>query len=104
MSVEVHQTPSALIKSPGDKVQLFCTHGKTDYRVMLWYLQPHGDTAMKLIGYLNFKDVTMEESYEQLFDITGDLSGTGAKNGSLMFQIKGFEHSAVYYCAAREAR
>ncbi|XP_076013828.1 M1-specific T cell receptor beta chain-like isoform X7 [Genypterus blacodes] len=100
LSVEVHQTPSALIQSPGDKVQLFCTHGRTDYRMMLWYLQPHGDTAMTLIGYLNFKVVKMEESYEQVFNITGDLGGTSAKNASLIFQIQGFEQSAVYYCAA----
>ncbi|KAF7652108.1 hypothetical protein LDENG_00101630 [Lucifuga dentata] len=104
LGLEVQQTPPDLIRSPGDTVQLFCAHGKTDYRMMLWYQQPHGDTAMKLIGYLYFKDSTLEEPYKQQFNITGDLSDNNAKNGSLMFQIKGLEHSAAYYCAASEAR
>uniref|UniRef100_A0A8C4NR92 Ig-like domain-containing protein n=1 Tax=Dicentrarchus labrax TaxID=13489 RepID=A0A8C4NR92_DICLA len=64
LGLEVRQSTSDLIKQPGDKVQIFCSHDKTDYRVMLWYQRSPGDTAMKLIGYLNFKDVKMEEKYE----------------------------------------
>ena len=71
---------------------------------MLWYQRSPGDTAMKLIGYLNFKDVIMEETYKEQFNITGDLSGNTAKNGSLLVPTPGQQHSAVYYCAAREAR
>ncbi|XP_056256765.1 uncharacterized protein LOC130184768 [Seriola aureovittata] len=69
-----HTTPPALIRSLGDKVQLVCTHGQTDYRVMLWYQQPPGQTDMKLIGYLNYYEVKMEKPYEQHFSIHGDLS------------------------------
>ncbi|TKS87118.1 Immunoglobulin kappa variable 1-16 [Collichthys lucidus] len=104
LGVEVRQSASDLITKPGDKVQIFCTHDKTDYRVMLWYQQSPGDTAMKLIGYLYFKAVTMENLYEKQFNISGDLGGNTAKNGSLVFQTPGFEHSAVYYCAASEAQ
>ncbi|XP_023272062.1 uncharacterized protein LOC111662437 [Seriola lalandi dorsalis] len=68
------RTPPALIRSLGDKVQLVCTHGQTDYRVMLWYQQPPGQTDMKLIGYLNYYEVKMEKPYEQHFSIHGDLS------------------------------
>ncbi|TKS87145.1 Immunoglobulin lambda variable 2-18 [Collichthys lucidus] len=102
LGVEVRQSASDLITKPGDKVQIFCTHDKTDYWTMLWYQQSPGDTAMKLIGYLYHKAVTMETLYEADFNITGDLSGSTAKNGSLI--LKRVEHSAVYYCAAREAR
>uniref|UniRef100_A0A3B4TQW4 Ig-like domain-containing protein n=1 Tax=Seriola dumerili TaxID=41447 RepID=A0A3B4TQW4_SERDU len=96
----VHQTPPALIRSLGDKVQLVCTHGQTDYRVMLWYQQPPGQTEIKLIGYLNYYEVKMEKPYEQHFSIHGDLSKNDAKNVSLIFSLTGDEDSAVYYCAA----
>lgn len=89
---------------PGDEEQISCSHDRTDYRVMLWYQQSPGDTAMKLIGYLNFKAPTMEESYKDHFNISGDLGGNTAKNGSLVVRGVKQEHSAVYYCAAREAR
>ncbi|XP_067335079.1 uncharacterized protein [Channa argus] len=104
LGLEVRQSPSELISKPGDRVHIHCSHDKTDYRVMLWYQRSPGDTAMKLIGYLNFKAVTMEKPYEEDFSLAGDLSGSTAKNGSLIIKVKGTEHSAVYYCAAREAR
>uniref|UniRef100_A0A8C4NR71 Ig-like domain-containing protein n=1 Tax=Dicentrarchus labrax TaxID=13489 RepID=A0A8C4NR71_DICLA len=88
LGLEVRQSTSDLIKQPGDKVQIFCSHDKTDYRTMLWYQRSPGDTAMKLIGYLYFKDVKMEEKYE---------------NGSLIVKRVGPNHSAVYYCAASKA-
>ncbi|GLD47687.1 uncharacterized protein AKAME5_000180200 [Lates japonicus] len=102
LGLEVRQSHSDLIIKPGDKVQIFCSHDKTDYRVMLWYQRSPGDTALKLIGYLNFKDVKMEKPYDKDFSISGDLSGNTAKNGSLILNLAAQEHSAVYYCAARE--
>ncbi|KAF3700864.1 Immunoglobulin lambda variable 3-25 [Channa argus] len=103
LGLEVRQSASELITNPGDTVHIFCSHDKTDYRVMLWYQRSPGDTAMKLIGYLYFKDVTMEKPYDKNFNISGDMSGTTAKNGSLIINLAETEHSAVYYCAAREA-
>ncbi|KAI4797091.1 hypothetical protein KUCAC02_026538 [Chaenocephalus aceratus] len=101
VSLDVRQSPS-LIKRPGDKVQISCSHDKTDYRVMLWYQRPPGDAALKLIGYLNYQAVTMEEPFKERFNISGDLSGV--KNGSLTVRKTGVEHSAVYFCAASEAQ
>ncbi|TWW72563.1 hypothetical protein D4764_16G0010600 [Takifugu flavidus] len=103
LGVDVRQSVSDLLTKPGDKVQIFCSHDKTDYRVMLWYQRSPADTAMKLVGYLNVGDVTMEEEYKQNFNLSGDLSGTKAKNGSLMIHITGREEGAVYYCGASEA-
>lgn len=71
---------------------------------MLWYQKPPGDTAMKLIGYLYYKDVTMEELYKNNFNISGDLTGNTAKKSSLIVKFTGEEQNAVYYCAAREAQ
>ncbi|MEQ2237691.1 hypothetical protein ILYODFUR_025660 [Ilyodon furcidens] len=104
LGLEVHQSHSDLIKKAGDKIQIFCSHERTNYRVMLWYQRSPGDTAMKLIGYLYFKDVIMEDGYQKDFRISGDLGGETAKNGSLIIQTLEQVHTGVYYCAAREAQ
>ncbi|KAA8581835.1 hypothetical protein FQN60_008575 [Etheostoma spectabile] len=103
LGLDVRQSSSDLIMKSGDQVQIFCSHDKTDYRLIYWYQRSPGDTAMKLIGYLYFKDVTMEEAYKEHFSISGDLGGDAAKNASLIFR-SGFQHSAVYYCAASLAQ
>lgn len=103
LGVQVRQSPSA-IRNAGDDVQLICTHEKTDYRVMLWYQQSPGDTALKLIGYVDYSTIKYEGDFEKYCNITGDLSGNTAKRGSLFIAgLKESEHSAVYYCAARYA-
>lgn len=104
LGIEVRQSPSEFITKVGSKVEIFCSHEKTDYRVILWYQQQPGDTAMKLIGHLYFKDDKYEEQYKDHFNITGDLSGNTAKNVSLIVKVAQKEHSAVYYCAARQAQ
>lgn len=103
LGLDVRQSLSDVITKPGDKVEIVCTHNKTDYRVMLWYQRSPGDTTLKLIGYLNFKAVTMEKQYEDHFNISGDLGGSTAKKGFLIVTNVGQEQNAVYYCAAREA-
>ncbi|TDG99142.1 hypothetical protein EPR50_G00208350 [Perca flavescens] len=35
LGLDVRQSPSDLITKPGDKVEIFCSHDKTDYRLML---------------------------------------------------------------------
>uniref|UniRef100_A0AAZ3RP16 Ig-like domain-containing protein n=1 Tax=Oncorhynchus tshawytscha TaxID=74940 RepID=A0AAZ3RP16_ONCTS len=103
LSVEVHQTPSAVFSRPGENVQLFCQHPKTDYRVILWYQKTRGETALKLIGNLYHKNPTIESSYEKHFNMSGDLGGGGPKNASLnIVSNLTQEDSAVYFCAARE--
>lgn len=105
LGVQVHQSPSAVLRKAGGEVQLVCTHGKPDYTVMLWYQQSPGDKALKLIGYVEYSRISHEELYKNHFNITGDLSGSTAKNGSLFIvDLRESEHSAVYYCAARYAR
>ncbi|XP_054861945.1 uncharacterized protein LOC111582099 [Amphiprion ocellaris] len=104
LGVEVHQSPSDFITKPGEEVQIFCSHDKTDFRLMLWYQRSPGETAMKLIGYLYYSDPTVEEKYKDNFNIIGDLRGSSKKNGSLKIQVVGPEQGAVYYCAASKAQ
>lgn len=103
LCVEVNQSPSDLITHPGAKVQIFCTYDKTDYRVTLWYQRPAGDSAMNLLGYLSYKDATMEETYKKDFNISGDLSVNTLKNASLTISAAE-KHSAFYFCAASKAQ
>ncbi|PWA29576.1 hypothetical protein CCH79_00007864 [Gambusia affinis] len=100
LCVEVSQSPSDLITRAGYKVQIFCTYDKTDYRVTLWYQRPAGDSAMNLLGYLSYKDATMEETYKKDFNISGDLSVNTLKNASLTISAAEEKHSAFYFCAA----
>ncbi|KAM9354570.1 T cell receptor beta chain MC.7.G5-like isoform 6-T6 [Pholidichthys leucotaenia] len=100
LGLEVHQSPSNIIRQPDENMHIFCTHTKTDYYMMLWYQQASGDTAMKLIGYLYHKEATGEEPYKDDFQIVGDLSGNTEKNASLKVNRVKQAHTAVYYCAA----
>ena len=107
LGVQIHQSPSAVIRTAGENVQLLCTHEQTDYRVMLWYQKSPGDTALKLIGYgyMQFTNDGVEEPFRKHFKLDGDLSGDKAKNGSLsIINLKALEHTATYFCAAREAQ
>uniref|UniRef100_A0A3Q3WHT5 Ig-like domain-containing protein n=1 Tax=Mola mola TaxID=94237 RepID=A0A3Q3WHT5_MOLML len=101
--LRVHQSPSDIITEPDAREQISCSHDKTDHRLMLWYQRSPRDTALKLIGYLNYQSVTMEEPYKDNFTISGDLSGDKAKKVSLITNVTGFEHTAVYYCATSRA-
>ncbi|KAK2892163.1 hypothetical protein Q8A73_017828 [Channa argus] len=103
LGIQVDQSPPAVFKKPGDDVELVCTHGPNDYRVMLWYQQLPGDTALKLVGYgyLEFKSDSVEEPFRKHFKLAGDLSGEKKKNGSLSISdLKPLEHTATYFCAA----
>ena len=103
LGIEVHQTPSELIRKPGDSAELVCRHGETNYRVMLWYQQSAGQRNLSLIGHLNYQTSNIESAFKQDFSISGDLSGETTKNASLLVHLKDPESSGVYYCAARLA-
>lgn len=105
LGIEVLQSPQGVTVTAGANVQLVCTHGQRDYRVILWYQQSPGDRTLKLIGYVDYNTITHEDLYKEHFKIVGDLRGNTEKNCSLFIEgQKEFEHSAVYYCAPRYAR
>uniref|UniRef100_A0AAZ1WX00 Ig-like domain-containing protein n=1 Tax=Oreochromis aureus TaxID=47969 RepID=A0AAZ1WX00_OREAU len=101
LGVKVFQTPVEIFRTPGEKVQLVCSHEKTDYPLMQWYQKSPGDQALKRIGHLYYNNKEHEEVFKTHFNISGDLSGEKAKSASLFIvDLKAPEHSAVYYCAA----
>uniref|UniRef100_A0A8C6PIY2 Immunoglobulin V-set domain-containing protein n=1 Tax=Nothobranchius furzeri TaxID=105023 RepID=A0A8C6PIY2_NOTFU len=108
IKVQIHQTPSALIRKVGEDVQLVCSHGHIDYRVMLWYQWLAGDLALKLIGYgySEFRNDSVEETFRKSrFSLAGDLSGNKNRSGSLFIKnLSPQEHTATYFCAARKAQ
>lgn len=103
-SLEVHQSPPDLIANPGEKAEIQCSHDRTDYRVMLWYQRPLGSTTLKLIGYLNYDKVQMEPSYNEIFTLSGDLTGNKRKEGRLTVRGSAMEQRGEYLCAASSAR
>ncbi|CAL8297283.1 unnamed protein product [Arctogadus glacialis] len=94
LGIEVHQTPSELIRKPGDSAEWFCMHRETDYQVMLWYQQSDGKRP--LIGHVNYKTSNVESVFIEDFTLSGDPSGETVMNSSLLVRL--------YYCAARLAR
>lgn len=71
---------------------------------MYWYQKSPGDRALKRIGQVYYSNIELEESFKEHFNISGDMSGNTAKNGSLFIvNLKAPDHIAVYYCAARYA-
>lgn len=83
-------------------MQLFCTNEDSGHRVMLWYQQLPGHTALTLIGY-GYGEMTndsVEQPFKEHFRLTGDLTGNEEKNGSLsIFNLQALEHTATYFCA-----
>ncbi|KAI3367354.1 hypothetical protein L3Q82_026161 [Scortum barcoo] len=107
LEVQVHQSPSEVIKKAGGDVQLVCTHEQSDYRVMLWYQQSPGDKALKLIGYgyVQFTNDSVEKPFRNHFKLAGDLNTDKTRNGSLsIISLTAPKHTATYFCAAREAQ
>ncbi|KAL0969468.1 hypothetical protein UPYG_G00227740 [Umbra pygmaea] len=97
LSSKVNQTPVSLIKEPGGNVKLSCSHTVPNYYMILWYQQSTGDTDMKLIGYAYTTSITLEPSFKNLFNISGD----GGKEAYLDIpSLRQPEDSAVYYCGA----
>lgn len=104
LGIVVHQTPSELIRKAGESAEFVCTHGETEYRVMLWYRQSTGQRDLRLIGRMDYSNIYVESAFEEDCSLSGDLSGGATKIGSLRVQLKDPESSGIYYCAARLAR
>ena len=96
VSLKVNQTPSTLLGKPEHKTQLSCSHNIPSYNIILWYQRSVGDTALKLIGYVYYKTITVESPYQGIFNVTGD----GAKEAHLHLQLRQPEDDGQYFCAA----
>lgn len=104
LGVQIHQSPS-VIKKADANVEILCKHEKSDYRVMLWYQKRRGETALKLVGYgyAKFNNDSVEEPFRKHFKLSGDLEGEKKHSLLTIINLKPLEHTATYFCAAREA-
>ncbi|TRY57920.1 hypothetical protein DNTS_014430 [Danionella cerebrum] len=74
-----------------------CRHEIPNYDMILWYQRSHIDTELKLIGYVYFEQMTIEKSFKNFFNV----SGNGKKYSTLhLLQLRASEDSTVYFCAA----
>lgn len=98
---EIHQSPSNLMTFPGENTELHCKHSVSLFYTILWYQQSLNDISMKLIGYVYYRQVNVENSFKSHFNVSGD----GQKQSTLhLVKVRAAEHSAVYYCAASRAQ
>lgn len=97
LSTKVQQAPSSILGRSHGSATISCNHSVTSYNVILWYQQPNGDSELKLIGYLLYTNPTLEDSFKQHFNLTGDGS---VKSQLLILKLRQTEDSGVYYCAA----
>uniref|UniRef100_A0A3B5Q784 Ig-like domain-containing protein n=1 Tax=Xiphophorus maculatus TaxID=8083 RepID=A0A3B5Q784_XIPMA len=97
----VDQIPAALIKEPGESVQINCNHSNTNFYMIQWYKQPPGKTDMTLLGYARYSTQTVEDQFQNLYNVTG----SGQSLSSLVIpKLRQSEDSAVYFCAASDAQ
>ena len=97
LSQEVNQTPSTLLWKPEEKIQLSCRHKIPSYNNILWYQRSVGDTALKLIGFVYYKNPTVESPYQGIFNVSGD----GEKEAHLhLLKLRQPEDDGQYFCAA----
>ena len=94
---QVIQTPTELFMNPDGESKLSCSHRIPSYNMILWYQRSPGDTALKLIGYMWYKNPTVEPSFQSHFNVSGD----GAKAAYLhILKARHPEDSGEYFAAA----
>ncbi len=97
-SNNVHQVPPDLLLNLHDTLDLKCSHNVTDYVTILWYQQLIGAPDLKLIGYVHYKKITIENEYTEFFDVSGD----GEKEAHLRsLKLRQTQDNGMYFCAAR---
>uniref|UniRef100_A0AAV2JK94 Ig-like domain-containing protein n=1 Tax=Knipowitschia caucasica TaxID=637954 RepID=A0AAV2JK94_KNICA len=99
-------SPPSVLVEVGAEVSLTCSHNRSDFRVMLWFRSRPNDTALDLIGYgyNEFNNDSVEQPFKENFKLKGDLKAN-VKNGFLIItNAQTEDHTATYYCAAREAQ
>lgn len=97
LNTKVHQAPSSIFGAPNGSETINCNHSVSSYNTILWYQQSIGDSALKLIGYILYKDPTLEDQFKHHFKVTGDGS---VKSELHVLKLRQTEDSVMYYCAA----
>uniref|UniRef100_A0A667YGN1 Ig-like domain-containing protein n=1 Tax=Myripristis murdjan TaxID=586833 RepID=A0A667YGN1_9TELE len=67
----------------------------SSYNVILWYKSE--DSNLTLIGYVYYKNPTIEEQFQKHFNVTGDGS---ARAHLHILKLRQPEDSGMYFCAA----
>lgn len=97
LSTKVLQLPSSILGSPHSSATINCSHSISSYYTILWYQQSTGDSGLKLIGYIQYTDPTLEGTFNEHFKVTGDGS---VKSQLHVLKLREPEDSGMYYCAA----
>ncbi|KAF7652114.1 hypothetical protein LDENG_00101680 [Lucifuga dentata] len=89
------------IAEENDEVQITCSHDDSTLPVMLWYQQRRDSPALTLIG---FGYAQSSQNYEGQFKDQFTLTRESMMKGALSINRANVSHSAVYFCAANQAK
>uniref|UniRef100_A0A3B3CRA9 Ig-like domain-containing protein n=1 Tax=Oryzias melastigma TaxID=30732 RepID=A0A3B3CRA9_ORYME len=95
LGVEITQTPSEVLKKPGDEVQLVCSHGKTDYTYMQWYQKPPGDPLIVFTS-------TAQKDFGAFSKEKFSATKTEAERGTFTVKEVQPEDKGLYFCAVSQ--
>ncbi|XP_028420968.1 uncharacterized protein LOC114546407 [Perca flavescens] len=99
-SAVTFQQSDPQIVNEGTEVQIKCSHDDASLVIMLWYQQREDGLSMTLIGYGYESSPTYEGQFEEQFQMTRN----GSLKGVLSIRKATLSHSAVYFCAANQAK
>ncbi|RXN11371.1 TCR beta variable [Labeo rohita] len=94
-SNKVDQSPSDLIRRPGESAKIQCLHSVSGYNQINWYRQKQGQ-EFTFMGYLLRAGPNPEKEFTEKID----MSGNGNSNGSLIIKNLQSSDSGMYFCAA----
>ncbi|XP_035466563.1 M1-specific T cell receptor beta chain [Scophthalmus maximus] len=94
---QVFQTPAELLQKANGEVKLSLTHQIQSYDTILWYRRSAGDNSLKLIGYVAYKNPTVETPFQSHFKVSGDGEDTAFLH---IFNLTHPEDSGEYFGAA----
>uniref|UniRef100_A0A096LS82 Immunoglobulin V-set domain-containing protein n=1 Tax=Poecilia formosa TaxID=48698 RepID=A0A096LS82_POEFO len=72
----VFQSPPDLLLQLHDAAKLTLTHKIQSYDTILWYQRSPGDSSLKLIGYMSYKNPNIEGGFVGRFEVSGDGENT----------------------------
>lgn len=94
---QVFQEPNDLLWKLNGEVKVSFLNEIPTYDTILWYQRSAGDTALKLIAYMNYKTAKVELPFISRFNVSGD----GEKKAYLhILNLRHPEDSGEYFGAA----
>ncbi|CAJ1074727.1 uncharacterized protein LOC122862178 [Xyrichtys novacula] len=80
---KVDQTPTALIKHPGETVLLSCNHSNPSFDMIQWYKQSAEGQDLVLLAFVRFSYRDVEDQFKDLYNVSGTVMHSAAETLNL---------------------